>query len=85
MIAYNQIGTLGCNRKRFGHLWFDRHLRRYVLDGWELHCGDVFEVLDEGVWYSVRIEHANDGFFLIGLAAGRPVHNLEGMEARSCQ
>ena len=66
-------------RKRYGHLRYNPESRRYVLDGWELHCGDAFEVLINDEWIGTRIEMTGSNWYLIGLA----LDTLAGLEARS--
>ena len=73
------------SRRRVGHLRFACDSRRYVLDGWELHCGDSFQVLLGDDFFSTRIESIRiegiDDWVLIGtkLQGGE----LEGLLARS--
>jgi Domain of unknown function (DUF5348) len=83
MIAKIQEKVTQPKRRRYGHLWRDQDSGRFVLDGWELHCGNVFEVLVDGAWHEVRIEHGDD-WLLVGLPPGNSVE-MEGLEARSCQ
>lgn len=68
------------NRRHQGALWFDGSIGRYVFDGWELHCGDCFEVCVYGHWQATRIEMSGFGWYLVGVS-----HNvrLTGLEARS--
>ncbi len=66
-------------RRREGRLRFSESIRRYVLDGWELHCGDAFEVLVDDTWMPTRIEMSGNQWYLVGL----PAVTLDGLEARS--
>jgi hypothetical protein len=66
------------NRRHHGHLRFNSDSRRYVLDGWYLHCGDCFQVLIGDEWKNTRIEMSKD-WYLSGLAT----LDLDGLEARS--
>ncbi len=67
-------------RRRFGHLHFNSVCGRYVLVGWELHCGDGFQVRSGSQWLDVRIEMGmGNVWFLVGLST----LSLEGLEARS--
>ena len=65
--------------KRFEHLRLCQYSGRMVLDGWELHCGDVFQVKIDGQWRDTRIEHSDD-WYLTGVSSEV---ELEGLEARS--
>jgi hypothetical protein len=67
-------------RRREGRLRFCPHSGRYVLDGWELHCGDTFQVLLDAEWVSTRIEYGTD-WVLVGVRAADL--EIEGLEARS--
>lgn len=67
-------------RRREGRLRLCHHSGRYVLDGWELHCGDCLEVFIDGKWQATRIEHGED-WLLVGTQNGN-IHVLDGLEAR---
>lgn len=72
-------------RRRQGHLRHDPQSGRMVLDGWELHCGDTFEVREPyspsrfpGPWKGTRIEMAGGDWVLMGISG-----DIDGLEARS--
>jgi hypothetical protein len=56
---------------------------RWGFDGWELHCGDCFQVLDSGnnTWLDVRIEMADD-WYLVGLPPQLRQRQLSSFKAR---
>lgn len=43
----------------YGKMDFDGN--RWSIGGHDLHCGDCFDVLINGVWVSARIEQADNG------------------------
>jgi len=59
-------------------LHFDGDSGRYVLAGRDLHCGDCFQILRDGRWIDVRIEHDSNGWYLVGNEGGM----IAGTEAR---
>ena len=61
-----------------GQLIYDPSTGRYEIDGDELHCGDVFQVLIGESWINTRIELSNDEWYLVGLNEYR----LDGLLAR---
>ena len=61
-----------------GQLIYDPSSGRYEIDGEELHCGDVLQVLIGDSWVDTRIEIANDAWYLVGLNEYR----LDGLRAR---
>ena len=71
------------SRKCFGHLRRSHDSGRFILDGWELHCGDTFELLIADKWCPVRMEIGGGDWFLVGLPVGVDIHEIEGLEARS--
>jgi hypothetical protein len=59
---------------------------RWCLNGWELHCGDCFQVEDPttSTWVDVRIEHAAGiGWYLVGLPSHLRDAQLSNLKARS--
>jgi len=48
-------------------LRFSNASGRYCIGGYELHCGDCFQLNLDGQWKYVRIEHCDLGWFLVGL------------------
>lgn len=61
-----------------GQLIYDPTSERYDIDGQELHCGDVLQVLISDSWVDTRIELADDEWYLVGLDEYR----LDGLLAR---
>lgn len=61
-----------------GQLIYDPTSERYDIDGQELHCGDVLQVLIGDSWVDTRIELADDEWYLVGLDEYR----LDGLLAR---
>ena len=61
-----------------GRLTYDPSTGRSEIDGEELHCGDVLQVLIGDSWVDTRIEIANDEWYLVGLNEYR----LDGLLAR---
>ena len=58
---------------------------RWGFDGWELHCGDCFQVREgmHGPWYDVRIEHGSRvGWYLVGLPLSLTPRQLWNFRAR---
>jgi hypothetical protein len=74
-------GLKDFTRERDGRLRYSNEIGRYVLDGWELHCGDCFEVLLGQTWQAVRIEMAQD-WYLQGPGVTCLIP-MEGLRARS--
>ena len=63
-----------------GQLIYDPTSERYEIDGQELHCGDVLQVMIGQAWVETRIElDANDEWYLVGLAG----HQIDGLFARA--
>ena len=66
-----------------GVLYFDKPTGRYDVafhDGsyyGGLHCGNTFEILDNGAWTPTRIEHSR-GWYL----AGHSNLQLDGLKVR---
>lgn len=61
-----------------GQLIYDPTSERYEIDGQELHCGDVLQVLIGDSWVDTRIELNDAGWYLVGLGEYR----LDGLLAR---
>ena len=61
-----------------GQLIYDPSSGRYEIDGEELHCGNVLQVLIGDSWVDTRIEIANDDWYLVGLDEYR----LDGLLAK---
>lgn len=40
-----------------GKLYYDRNQERWCINGYELHCGDCFEVRRHGKWKPVWIDY----------------------------
>lgn len=63
---------------------YNQDTDRYEMNGYELHCGDCFEVLvfngltNKSEWIETKIENNNDGWYLIGLAG----YQINGLFAR---
>jgi hypothetical protein len=57
---------------------------RWGFDGWELHCGDCFQVLEPGTdtWLDVRIELTAGEWYLVGLPAHLRQRQLWNFKAR---
>jgi hypothetical protein len=57
---------------------------RWGFDGWELHCGDCFQVLDPttNTWLDVRIEISGGEWYLIGLPEYLRQRQLWNFKAR---
>jgi len=66
------------------YAWYNWDSRRWVVCGYELHCGDCFEVQFQGAWHCVRIEMAMNEWVLIGLPPGAPKH-IDALPVRRCQ
>ena len=47
-------------------LSYNKELDRYVIGTKELHCGECFQIENEGDWLDVRIEMGANGWYLIG-------------------
>jgi hypothetical protein len=67
------------SRSRYGHLRYHGETGRYELDGWELHCGDAFQVHSGEKWIDTRIEMVGNDWYLVGLNTS----TIDGLEARS--
>ncbi len=63
------------------YLRFDSVSGRWLLEDWELHCGDCFEVRVEGVWVGTRIEYSS-GWYLVGVTGGESTRNMGNFLAR---
>ena len=49
-------------------LVYNYESKRYVLDGWELHCGDCFQAKTlGGQWMDVRIEMSAQCWYVVGI------------------
>jgi Domain of unknown function (DUF5348) len=57
---------------------------RWGFDGWELHCGDCFQVEDPttSTWLDVRIEIAAGQWYLVGLSPHLQQRQLGNFKAR---
>ena len=58
---------------------------RWGFDGWELHCGDCFQVQarETDDWFDVRIEMNHEvGWYLVGLPAHLQQRQLWNFKAR---
>jgi hypothetical protein len=55
------------NRSRYGHLRWDIVSKRWVIDGWDVHCGDCFQLWTESSqqWREARMERAKDWYLII--------------------
>ena len=63
-----------------GRLFYDPTSERFVIDGQELHCGDVIQVMIGQTWVETRIElDANDEWYLVGLKGIQ----IDGLPART--
>ena len=47
-------------------LSYNKELDRYCIDTIDLHCGQCFQVDNNGEWQDVRIEMGAKGWYLIG-------------------
>lgn len=73
--------------KKQGKLYYDSEISRYNFnyvdsdgdkyDYGGIHCGEVFEILLNGVWVQARVEML-DEWYLVGL----PGLKLDGLEVR---
>jgi hypothetical protein len=63
--------------------WLCEYGDRWGFDGWELHCGNCFQVEDPtktGTWIDVRIEFVVGAWILSGLPPrlyGEPLSNFK--------
>lgn len=83
---YRNFSELMEDNMKTGQLIYDPTSDRYVIDGEELHCGDVLKVLvvnglsGKEEWIETRIElDANDEWYLVGLVG----YQIDGLFARA--
>lgn len=69
---------------KVSQLIYNEETDHYELNGYDLHCGDCFEVLvfngltNKAEWIETRIEGNDDGWYLIGLSG----YQINGLFAR---